>query len=643
MLSGYLTGYPPLQLAVLRTAVWLPLLLWLMLRAWQEPRKWRFWIGGAFAYATAFFAGHTQTWLYVTYAMAGWLAILAMGVRRPLDADTPDAAKPRIIGVTVFAVTAAGLVSAQMIPSVEFARLSVRADVDYAYLSGGFPIQDTWQMLLPGVLTHFSPLYVGVVSLGMALFGAAYGISQRDERVPMGGDPVENSHRFQRYAIAYFVATALFGLLASYGDNGFLYPLLYRIAPGWDLFRGQERAAFLVAFGTSMLAGYGLFHVAGASTTFRRRYALLFGAFVTAGVYAFGLLWQLSGRTAVGHWHYLAIAILTLLLGMSVAITVWVDGWSMHRHWLICCLAAANMLLANATTNLENRTPGQAVTLPPEAVALHDAVRSAGLDASGLAARAYNEYRVYEDYGMRTDVEDVWGSSPLRLSRYAMLFEQFPLDRMFRLTGVRHVLTWRKELFEPSDLVAEYPKQDDTTYLHRLREPNPRVWIVTDVVVATDAQAAELLADHAFDLETVAVLASESGYGDWSGRTVMGQVRAERLRANHLQVEVVDSAGGILVVSENWMPGWRVETIECTPAANCEAAVRHDSGMPLLTPVRANLSFIAIALPEGGVRFDLVYDPGSVRAGVAISAATLLILGLAATFRFIETRRRVVT
>ena len=26
--SGYLTGYPPVQLAVLRTAVWLPLLLW---------------------------------------------------------------------------------------------------------------------------------------------------------------------------------------------------------------------------------------------------------------------------------------------------------------------------------------------------------------------------------------------------------------------------------------------------------------------------------------------------------------------------------------------------------------------------------------------------------------------------------------
>ena len=38
MLSGYLTAYPPLQLAVLRTAIWLPLMLWLLWRARGPPR-----------------------------------------------------------------------------------------------------------------------------------------------------------------------------------------------------------------------------------------------------------------------------------------------------------------------------------------------------------------------------------------------------------------------------------------------------------------------------------------------------------------------------------------------------------------------------------------------------------------------------
>ena len=39
--SGYLTGYPPLQLAVLRTAIWLPLLLWALYHAMREPERWR--------------------------------------------------------------------------------------------------------------------------------------------------------------------------------------------------------------------------------------------------------------------------------------------------------------------------------------------------------------------------------------------------------------------------------------------------------------------------------------------------------------------------------------------------------------------------------------------------------------------------
>lgn len=35
-LSGYLTGYPPLQLAILRTAIWLPLIMWFLWRAFER-------------------------------------------------------------------------------------------------------------------------------------------------------------------------------------------------------------------------------------------------------------------------------------------------------------------------------------------------------------------------------------------------------------------------------------------------------------------------------------------------------------------------------------------------------------------------------------------------------------------------------
>ncbi len=142
MLSGYLTGYPPLQLAVLRTAIWLPLLLWLLLRAWSEPRRMRYWAGAGAAFAVSFLGGHAQTWLFVAYAAAGWFVALAVGGFTDDRAKGERWARARIPGLAAFAVTAAGLAAAQVLPSVEFARLSVRANVDYAYVSGGFALQD---------------------------------------------------------------------------------------------------------------------------------------------------------------------------------------------------------------------------------------------------------------------------------------------------------------------------------------------------------------------------------------------------------------------------------------------------------------------------------------------------------------------
>ena len=403
------------------------------------------------------------------------------------------------------------------------------------------------------------------------------------------------------------------------------------------MFRGQERSAYLVAMGLSVLAAYGLAYAPAASPRFRRRFALLYGALVTAGVYTFGLLWQLPGHTAIGQWRFLAIAAATLLLAMSLAVAVWLDGWSVRREWLVCGLAAANLVLANMTTNLEIRSPWEAVALPPEVEAMRTAVDAAG-DATGLAGRAYNEFRVFEDYGMRADVEDVWGSSPLRLSAYAKLFDSFPLDRMFRLTGVGHVLTWRQELFEPSKLLAEFPQQEDATYLHRLDEPNPRLWIVGSAVRAGDEEAIALLADHAFDLDQAVVLPPDAALQSWSADQTGAAVRASRLAPHQLKMEVGNSGGGILVAGENWMPGWSVRDIECEPA--CEPGAMHPSGLPTLRPVRANLAFMAIALPEGDARFTLVYAPDSVRTGVLISLATLLLLVVALVVRLLTKRNR---
>ncbi|MCB0152846.1 MAG: hypothetical protein KDE01_34975, partial [Caldilineaceae bacterium] len=404
-------------------------------------------------------------------------------------------------------LVALGLSAPQLLPSIEFAQLSVRANVDYAYVSGGFPLQDTWQALIPGVLTTYSPLYVGVVSLGLAFVAAGAALMQRRRKPPAA--TASTLPISLRAGVLFFGGLAFVALLLSYGGNGFLYPLFYRLAPGFNLFRGQERAAYLVALGLSVLAGYGVLAIHLLPPRLRAWLATLFAGLVVGAVYLFGMLWQLPGRSAIGQWHYLLIATITITLAATFAVMLRWPGWSVRRTWLLGALIFANLLWANGATNVADFGPARKVIMPPEVDALQSAVAETTGANVGLAGRAYNEFRAYEDYGMRAGVEDVWGSSPLRLARYARLFDEFPLDRLWQLTGVDHVLTWRRELFVPSTLLAEFPQATDTTYLHRLSTPNPRAWVVGSIVSAPDDAAATLLADHTVDLRSTAVLPAD--------------------------------------------------------------------------------------------------------------------------------------
>ena len=619
--SGYLTGYPPVQLAVLRTAIWLPLLLWLLLRAVNEPQRWRWWIGAGVTAAVAFVAGHSQTFLYIVYCAAAWLLLLIVLRRRSLGGREWAAL---LLGLLGSGLLAGGLSSVQLLPSLEFAGLSVRANVDYAYVAGGFPLQDGWQLLLPGVLTHYSPLYIGVIGLGLACLGALVALRGLPAAQGAAHPAAQASTPAVRAGAAFFLVLTVAALLLSLGENGFLYPLFHRFAPGFNLFRGQERAAYLVTLGLSILAAYGGLAVTRLSARSRGWWATAFAAAAIAATYLFGLLWQLSGRTAVSQAHFLLMAALTVTLASVFALLLRAPGWSRRRGLWLAALLFANLLAANVTTNLADFSPARKTLLAPEVQAVQEAAGQAAAAASAggrLPGRVYNEFRAYEDYAMRIGVEDVWGASPLRLARYAALFEEFPLDRMWQLLGVEHVLTWRKDLFGPSTLLGEFAQASDTTYLHQLPDAAPRAWFVDDVAYVGDEEALQLLADHQFDLAATALLpldaaastATSRRYGPRAG-TDPAQVVS--IAPGHLRISVSTPAGGLLVVSENWMPGWRVD-------------FGQQAAAPALQPLRANLTLLALPVPPGDLTFDLVYQPDSVRLGLWISAATLLLLTLA--------------
>jgi hypothetical protein len=614
----------------LRTAIWLPLILWCLRRAFEDRSRWRWWVAAAFAYAVAFLAGHPQTFLLLSYCMLGWLALLVLTTPGPRSVWLPKTA--------VFVALFLGLSAAQMWPSLEFTLLSVRADVSYAFVSGGFSPRDTWQMLAPGVVSQFSPLYIGLIALGLALLAVVTAVislvrsrgQSRDQssevaprlvtietsEVSGGMEVLEGSEVFARgFAVLFFAVLAVFALLASYGEHGFLYPVLYRFAPGWSLFRGQERAAYLVAFALSVLAGYGLVAFVRLDRRARVVAALGWAAIAGLGLLAFSATLSPSfDEAAEMALRRGAIAGVIALLGVILAASL-----RLERKWLgrvLTLLVLVELFAGNVSVNLAGRP-----VLPSAGGLALAAATSKPSDDATVSPRVQNESRLPDDYGMLVGVEDVGGSSPLRLARYDALLHDFPQVRLWQLTGVRAFLTSGSTLYVPGQRLAEFANGSQRDYLYRLAADNPRAWVVRSVYTADDQAALPLLGAERVDLSQTALL-PPAVHG--AGRPLgledgllagpgSDHVRVERLSPASLRIQAKTETGGYLVVSENWMPGW-------------EATIVNGGARRSVPVLRTNLTFLGLQLAPGESTVELRYRPASVRWGAAISLFTVLLL-----------------
>jgi len=675
--SGYLTGYPALQTAVLRTAIWLPLVLWCLRRAFAAGAAWRWSITAAVAYTIAFLGGHPQTFLFLSYCVAGWIVMLLVtgaGVHRapasatsrvPISRQLPKVARlQRASKVAAFYAIFLGLSAAQLWPSLEFTSLSVRSGMDYASASGGFPLKDTWQLFAPGVRSQFSPLFTGILGLGLAVLAAVSGIAslfgsgrswaEREESAPL---PAVRAARAPDAAalaapdaaafaapLLFFVIVAITALLASYGDNGFLYPFLYRWAPGWSMFRGQERAAYLVAFGLSMAAAYGTAAFLALPQRTRRAALLIWMATAAAALIAIGLLLS-PGLDANGQaaWLRSCIAGGTVLVVMLVLAVRTLPRWAMTA--VVTMTVLFELVVANAGTNLSSRP----VLPQPEAVALQAIVAPTG---EAAPPRVQNEHLLGEDYGMLARVEDVNGTSPLRLARYDALLSDFPQARLWQLTGTQYVLTTRDDLYAASQVVAELPGSARTgtaaapSLIHQLAENHPRAWVVNSLATADDASAPARLGDGNLNLAQTALLPPAiSGSGRPIGledgilsNAGSSETRVEQIAPGQLRIHVRSEYGGYLVVSENWLPGWRATVREGAPSTASRATVARlqhayqgspsaQDASPVEAPVlRTNLTFLGLPVAAGESTVELVYRPASVRGGLLISGLTILLL-----------------
>jgi hypothetical protein len=227
----------------LNASAWLPwLLLCLEEARWPGRRRWLALLGGVAVVALALLAGHMQA-AYILLFGAATYALLT-GFEGPKTWQWRESLD-NLARLAVMAVSALLLAAGQLLPTLELSNLSVR--------SGGLPYNEAASFSLkPGlILKAFLPpflweppfseyvAYVGLLGLVLVAAGV-WAIWRRRAR---GGR---------------FIALAALGLFLAFGACNPAYYVLYKLVPGFALFRAPARWLLLYGFGAAILAGVGL-------------------------------------------------------------------------------------------------------------------------------------------------------------------------------------------------------------------------------------------------------------------------------------------------------------------------------------------------------------------------------------------------
>ena len=591
--GGYLTGYPILQMAIVEAAAWLPLALWGARRLAQHADL-RSLVFTAVPLALSILAGHPQTVTFIIYVVSVYFVYRARRAQRPWR-DTAA----RWLGVVGLA---AAISAVQLLPSFEYARLSTRADLTFAESGTGFPLSDVIQFVVTGVASHFHPLYVGILPLALAALTI--------------------STRRHRDAIFWLLVT-LVGLALSFGGNLAVFDPVYWLAPGYRLFRDQERHALIVSLGLSVLSAYGadvLLHSmsrrvrAGLRAEvrwLRLGWVLLAAAFAVV-LY---LSWQgldASGIAALPD----RVALALLALAASLGVLALRFGGRAGRRWLpIGLVAIVSFDLATANREVNWVALYDPFPTPPPV----EAIRADA--APGSIFRIHNEQRLPGHSLCMSGLDEIGGVTPIRLGSFGRFAQSVPREVRWQLLNVRYVVTYRSVLDDhlgrpvAASRLYQQGEGKDAIYVYRLEGEHPRAWAVHQVEIRADRDAIfAALAGPGFDARRVAyttapvpVEASTAPLGPVSD-PAPEHIAVSASAATYLRLDADLSAPGLLVVSEVNYPGWNASV--------------NGASAPV---VEVNGLLRGVALSAGASRVEFAYRPVSLAIGGALTAAGALV------------------
>lgn len=583
--GGYLTSYPPLQLAILESATWLPLTL-LGVKRGMDSGRWGWGLVAVAGLALSILAGHPQTAVLGFYTALVYALYLAWRMRLPWRT-----ALTRILIVCALAV---GLCAAQLLPTIEYTRLSTRTGIGFDEAGTGFPAQDVVQFVVTGLVSHWQPLYVGILPL--VLVWLALVVQRRRDTL-------------------FWVGLAVVALVLALGKHVLGFEIAYLLWPAYSLFRGQERHAFLVGFALSVLAAHGTDVLLTAITRRQRIWALaatrfLRNALPVLFLFTVGAEWLRRTGRDVSDSGALAgkLGILTLVILFTVLL-LYARFYLLRARRAIGLLAVVLVVFDLFSLNrpLNYAEPRDPYPVTPVLQPI-----LAERDAGGLF-RVQDDYRLAGHTCCMHGLNEVWGIAPIKLEHYRQFMDRAPEAVRWKLLNVRYLVTWRGSLVSregtavDGELVHQEGEGQAVTYVYRLAGEIPRAFVIRDVRQATGPDDAyRILGELAFDPWHTAVVQTPLSFDP--APDAADKVTIIKYTPTEISLDVNAGAPGLLVLGEITYPGWQAEVDgQLVPIVEADGVLR------------------AVPVEAGHFTVRFRYRPTSLYVGMAVSIITLLV------------------
>lgn len=604
-LSGYMVvrAMSPNFIAV---CAWVPVLFYLIERALAR-RRWLELLLFALVVGLQLLAGHPQATAY------GLVAVIAYGSFRTWSHSAGWKFFAALVAAPVLGV---GLAAVQILPTAELVQLSNRGSgLSWEnFIAMSLPPERLITLLLPNFFgnsahgTYWSRelgffiqlcVYVGVLPLVCAW------VALRERRDGPTG---------------FFAALALVGLVLALGQYTAIFSLLYEI-PGLSFFRIPTRFLLWFALGASVLCGLGVDQLLQTDRN-KRTNGLLLVAFL--GLVAMGLIYasgaQLmpadAGEQLTRYGHHLRRDVLRLVLALGLG--AWLLGRRARRlvAWIAPLAIFAELYSFGANFNrtidptVYTRTPATARAIAadrgdsqvPARIISLVSEKSSPFDWHGGWAYDLASYRRYPEtlkmytggpYGLANALP---GWSPLHLYRHGEFARGYPA--FASLVGIEYVVRYGGggglELVHEGDIGV-----------YRFAEALPRAYMVGEYHVEAERRPRlTYMMDRGFAKHREVVLEKKPTAGIGAG----GRARILRYEDEEVEIGLENHAGGILVLSDTYYPGWKsyVDGVEA----------------PIL---RANHVFRAVVVPAGAQQVIFAYEPVSFRHGMLISATAAML------------------